>query len=115
MEVYSMGLHASMCIFIQTHYILWKHPVHRGGAMRVCPTPIGTVIQDRAYGLRRIHLPRTLVNRGKKKDRNFFAPALPIPRRAPFLERRSSTSRRTLQGGQSLRVHLSLRGLFADR
>src|SRR5215208_430950 len=83
---------------------------HRAGVLR-------GPIQDPACGLRRILLPRTPVNKGKKKGRGVEAPILPPPpaRCAPFLERRSSTSRRTLQGGPSQRVHLSLRGLSADR
>jgi hypothetical protein len=32
-----------------------------------CPTPIGKDIQDRGYGLPRIYLPRTPLNKGKKK------------------------------------------------
>ena len=62
--------------------------------------------------LRRIPIPRTPVNKGKKKVRSVEAPILPPPARCPpFLERRSSTSRPTLQGGLSQRgVHLSLRG-----
>src|SRR5215217_4228807 len=41
---------------------------------------------------------------GKGKSRLF---PLPPPRCAAFLEERSSTSRRTLRGGPSRRVHLS--------
>jgi len=67
--------------------------------------------------LRRIPLPRTRVNKGKKKARSVEAPILPPPARCPpFLELRSSTSRRTLQGELSQRgVHLSLRGLSAGK
>jgi hypothetical protein len=68
-------------------------------------------MQDPGYGLPRIHLPRTPVNRGKKKVRSVEAPILPPPARcAPFLERRSSTSRRTLQGGLSQSVFTYLLG-----
>jgi hypothetical protein len=68
-------------------------------------------MQDPGYGLPRIHLPRTPVNRGKKKVRSVVAPILPPPARcAPFLERRSSTSRRTLQGGLSQSVFTYLLG-----
>ena len=45
--------------------------------------------------LPRIPIPRTWVNKGKKKDRSVVAPILRAPpaRCAPFLERPSSTSR----------------------
>src|SRR5215217_8315779 len=78
----------------------------------------GCCFLELRYGeLLRIPLPRTSVNKGKKKDRSVEAPVLlpPPARCAPFLELPSFRSRRTLQGGLSQRVHLSLRGLPADR
>jgi hypothetical protein len=36
----------------------------------------GEAMQDLASELRRISIPRTLVNKGKKKGRSFYAPAL---------------------------------------
>jgi hypothetical protein len=62
MQVYSVGLYTSRRISIQIHYILWKHPIHRGGAMRLCTTLIDLDMQDRGYELRRILLPRIPVN-----------------------------------------------------
>jgi hypothetical protein len=41
-----------------------------------------------------------------QKDRSVEASVLPPPRRAPLLESRSSTSRRTLRGGPSRKFHL---------
>jgi hypothetical protein len=55
--------------------------------------------------------PRNRVNKGMKKDRSVEAPILPPPARcASFLEQRSSTSRRTLQGGLSHREFTYLLG-----
>src|SRR5215208_6948817 len=63
MQVYSVGLYTSRRISIQTHYILWQHPIHRGGAKPHSPTLIDPDMQDRGYELRRISLPRTRVNK----------------------------------------------------
>src|SRR5215210_606817 len=52
MQVYSMILHESRGTFIWTHYILCKHPIHRGGAMRLCPTLLALDMQDCGHGLR---------------------------------------------------------------
>jgi len=57
---YPAMLHSSSRIFIQTHYILWKHPMHWGGALRLYPTPIRTSIQDRESGIPRMLLSRYL-------------------------------------------------------
>src|SRR5215216_422219 len=43
---------------------------------------------------------------GQGKGKSWLFP-LPPPRCAPFLEEHSSTSRRTLRGGPSRRVHVS--------
>src|SRR5215203_7458876 len=59
--------HSRQRISTQAHYILWKHPILETGAMPLSPTPIGTDIQDRGYGLRRILLPRTWVSKSMKK------------------------------------------------
>jgi NADPH:quinone reductase-like Zn-dependent oxidoreductase len=61
MQVYSVGLYTSRRISIQTHYILWQHPIHRGGAKPHSPTLIDPDMQDRGYELRRISLPRTRI------------------------------------------------------
>jgi hypothetical protein len=54
-------------IFTQHHYILWKHPIHRGEAIPRSPTPITDAIQDRGSDLRRILLPRTRVNKARSR------------------------------------------------
>jgi hypothetical protein len=59
---YPAMLHSSSRIFIQTHYILWKHPMHWGGVKPQSPTPIRTSIQDPECELPRILIPRTRVN-----------------------------------------------------
>jgi len=51
---YPAMLYTSRRIFIQTHYVLWKHPVHRDGAIPHSSTPIGKDIQDRECGLLRM-------------------------------------------------------------
>jgi hypothetical protein len=61
---YPAMLYSSRRIFIQTHYILWKHPIHRDGAILHSSTPIGKDIQDRESGLPRNPIPRTWVNKG---------------------------------------------------
>jgi hypothetical protein len=38
---YPAMLHSSSRIFIQTHYILWKHPMHWGGVKPQSPTQSG--------------------------------------------------------------------------
>src|ERR671921_1096751 len=58
---YPAMVHSSSRIFIQTHYILWKHPMHWGGVKPQSPTPIRKSFQDRETGLPRIPLPRTPV------------------------------------------------------
>src|ERR671910_2845707 len=61
---YPAMLHSSSRIFIQTHYILWKHPMHWGGVKPQSPTPIRTSIQDPESELPRIPLLGTSVNKG---------------------------------------------------
>ena len=69
---YPAMLHSSSRIFIQTHYILWKHPMHWGGVKPQSPTPIRKSIQDRESGLPRIHLPRTRMNKCGRFSRRCF-------------------------------------------
>jgi hypothetical protein len=75
---YPAVLHSSSRIFIQTHYILWKHPMHWGGVKPQSPTPIRTSIQDPECELPRIPLLRGWVNKlGKARD---YVPKGTIPR-----------------------------------
>src|SRR5919112_6389063 len=65
---YAAGNHPQSCISIQ-----WCYKRYRGGAMRSAwrgsiPGYRGGAIQDRGYELRRIPIPRTRVNKGKKED-----------------------------------------------
>src|SRR5215213_4011397 len=57
--------------------------------------------------LRRTPPPQRSVHRGKKKAGASSSPGPSSSQCAPFLEGRSSTSPRTLQGGPPRRVHLS--------
>jgi hypothetical protein len=94
---YPAVLHSSSRIFIQTRYILWKHPMHWGGVKPHSPTPIRKSIQDPESELPRILIPRTQVNRGYSGSYEMLGIAL-ASRFQEFLEVRQSNPHDPLRG-----------------